>query len=52
MLTHAPQFRSKNALFTLKLILVIITLPNGLLITAVSLPVRVANENLFFAFDL
>jgi len=29
-----------------------ITLPNGLLITAISLPVRVANENLFFALLL
>ena len=38
--------------FTLKLILVMITLPNGLLITAVSLPVQVANKNLFFALHL
>ena len=27
--THAPQFRSRNVLFTLKLNLVMITLPNG-----------------------
>ena len=49
--THAPQFWSKIALFILKLIFVIITLLNGLLITAISLPVRVANENLFFALN-
>ena len=29
-----------------------ITLPNGLPITAISLPVRVASENLFFALNL
>ena len=29
-----------------------ITLPNGLLITAISLPVRAANENLLFALNL
>ena len=38
--------------FTLKLISVMIMLPNGLLITAISLPVRVANKNLFFALHL
>ena len=30
MSTHAPQFRSENTLFTLKLNIVMITLPNGL----------------------
>ena len=47
-----PNFEVKCPFYFEINLLIMIMLPNGLLITAVSLPMRVVNQNLFFALHL